>query len=304
MAMPLEASLRILNPVIGVMDSGHGGLTVVKQLDRVFQGTGVNISYIGDAQFFPYGNRPTIEIIRYSARIINYLSNVQGASVIDIACNSASAALNPGAQHIEALTGRPIIGMIEAGSSMAMESSANGRIGVIGTTATINSMAYQTALSSLGELYGRRIEVIGQACPALAQKIENGDVDSQETYALLQHYLSIFSDRIDTLVMGCTHYPFARSAIRQILGEYVTLVDPAVQVANITYSLLDSMELISRGQMNHGYQFTTPVAGSVADLTWQDHEKIKFWERLTGLQIEATSVEIPLRPSFSWRGLP
>lgn len=207
---------------IGVFDSGIGGLTVVREIMR--QIPNETIVYFGDTARVPYGSKSKKTIITYSRQIVKFLQNKDVKAIV-IACNTASAfALETVAAEISI----PIIGVVKPGAKVAAETSRNGNIGIIGTEGTINSGIYNTFLSKTNP----NVKVYGQACPLFVPLVEEGWLDDPITVEIAKRYLSeLQSYDIDTLVLGCTHYPLIRHTIGAIVGNKVTLVNPAFETA-------------------------------------------------------------------------
>lgn len=204
---------------VGVFDSGIGGLTVVKEMAEHLPGE--KIIYFGDTANVPYGDKPAAQLIRLADSIVAFLVD-QGVKAIVDACNSTSAvALEFLQEHYEV----PCVGVIDAGARAALAATRNGKIGVIATKATINSQAHKKAAEKMDS----RVELFGQACPMFVPLVESGKVNSPETIKVAEMYLAPLQEAgIDTLIMGCTHYPFLAPVFKSILGDSVTLVDPAV----------------------------------------------------------------------------
>ena len=208
---------------IGVFDSGIGGLTVVKELMR--QMPEEDIVYLGDTAHLPYGTKSPSTVIRFTLDNILFLLG-QKAKLIIIACNTASSlALDTIAGHFQV----PIMGVIQPGAEEAARVSKTRCIGVIGTRATINSKAYQNHLKRIDPL----IRVESLACPLFVPLVEEGWLNQAETLAIARKYLGRLrkgNKRIDTLILGCTHYPLLKPVISKVLGGGVRLVDSARQV--------------------------------------------------------------------------
>jgi glutamate racemase len=214
---------------IGVFDSGIGGLTVVSALRRVLPDE--SIYYIGDTARVPYGGKSPSTVQRYSLEIASLLLG-ENAKTIVVACNTASALALP--VLIETLP-VPVTGVIAPGAAAAIAATRNQHIGVIGTRATIKSGAYEKALRALRP----DVQVTARACPLLVPLIEEGWLDSDVTDKVLMQYLQpLLDDGVDTLVLGCTHYPLLRPAIRRLLGDEVALVDSAENCALAVRELL------------------------------------------------------------------
>ncbi len=222
------------NAPIGVFDSGVGGLTVVREIVRRLPEE--RIVFFGDTARLPYGSKSKDTIVRYARQIINFL-HTQNVKAIVIACNTASAyALNT----VSAESDIPVIGVIHAGAQTAVEATKNGRIGVIGTEATINSSIYTEEIKAMRP----DIEVIGKACPLFVPLVEEGLRHDTVTDIVASRYLSELKGRyVDTLVMGCTHYPLIRSTIGRIMGDDVKLVNPAYETARELSELLTENDL-------------------------------------------------------------
>ncbi len=236
------------NAPIGVFDSGVGGLTVAREIIR--QMPDEQLIYFGDTARVPYGSKSRDTILRYSRQIIRFLESKQVKAIV-IACNTASAyALEEVKKELDI----PIIGVIRAGAVSAVKATQNGRIGIIGTEGTIRSGIYETVIKEM--LPGA--EVTGKACPLLVPLVEEGLFHDSVTDEIASRYLSELKAKyVDTLVLGCTHYPLLRSAIKRLMGEGVTLVNPAYETAVELRELLKQNDLIGTGEAGQGekYQF-------------------------------------------------
>ena len=219
---------------IGVFDSGIGGLTVVSALRRLLPDE--SIYYIGDTARVPYGGKSPTTVQRYSLEIASLLLR-EDAKAIVVACNTASSVA------LDALQGHlpvTVSGVIAPGAEAAIAVTRNGHIGVIGTRATIKSGSYERALRALTP----DVRVSATACPLLVPLIEEGWLASDITDEVLLHYLRPMLDAgIDTLVLGCTHYPLLRPAIGRLLGDRVKLVDAAENCAASVRVLLGREKL-------------------------------------------------------------
>lgn len=207
---------------IGVFDSGIGGLTVVAALQRLLPNE--NIVYIGDTARVPYGGKSRRTIERYSVELGGLLLAEQ-AKLIVVACNTASAL---GVPRMKQLFKIPVQGVVDPGAAAAVRSSKNGRIGVIGTKATIASHAYEQAIHAISP----EAKVFAEACPLLVPLIEEAMFDDPITDQVLHRYLDpLLGEGIDTLVLGCTHYPLLKPLLAEVLGERVRLIDSAQETA-------------------------------------------------------------------------
>jgi glutamate racemase len=227
---------------IGVFDSGIGGLTVAKALLDLLPNE--QILYLGDTARVPYGGKSAETVQRYSLELADMLLR-ENAKAIVVACNTVSSVAIPRLRkHVDV----PVIGVIEPGAGAAVAATHNRHVGVIGTRATIRSGAYERALCALdGDL-----RVTSRACPLLVPLIEEGMLDDAVTDQVIARYLEpMLGDGIDTLVLGCTHYPLLAPAIARSLGKSVCLVDSAVNCARAVQELLDRQSLRAPDG-NHG----------------------------------------------------
>jgi len=207
---------------IGIFDSGIGGLTVVRQIHRVLPHE--DIVYLGDTARVPYGTKSPGTVIRFAREDTQFLIR-QNVKAVVAACNTVSAwALPTLAREFEV----PVFGVILPGAEAAVLETRNNRIGVIGTTTTIRSQAYSRAILARED----SAKVFARACPLLVPLVEEGWTNQPVTRAVLRSYLSPLLRRgIDTLVLGCTHYPLLKRAIRAVAGRNVSLVDSAESCA-------------------------------------------------------------------------
>ncbi|HYR78768.1 MAG TPA: glutamate racemase [Candidatus Dormibacteraeota bacterium] len=223
---------------IGVFDSGIGGLTVLKALTSALPGE--DFIYLGDTARLPYGTKSNEVIIRYSKENTEFLL-AKGIKMLVVACNTSSAVA---LDAIASDTMVPVIGVIEPGARAAVKASRNGKIGVIGTEATIASGAYTRAIQRLG----RKSEIYTRACPLLVPLAEEGWIDNEVAERTVAHYLeSLKQSGIDTLLLGCTHYPLLRAMFAQILGASVRIVDSATATAVEVRDRLRLLRLAKRG---------------------------------------------------------
>ncbi len=220
---------------IGVFDSGVGGLTVARAIRA--QLPGESIIYIGDTAHSPYGPKPIAEVRRYALEVLDTLVD-QGVKMLVIACNTASAAMLRDARERYSV---PVIEVIGPAVKRAISTTRNGRIGVIGTTGTVASRAYQD-LFEIDE----RLEVFAAACPRFVEFVEAGITGTPEVLAQAEEYLAPLREAgVDTLVLGCTHYPFLRGAISYVMGEGVTLVSSDDETAGLVYRQLVRDDLLA-----------------------------------------------------------
>ena len=215
---------------IGVFDSGIGGLTVVRALRDLLPNE--SIFYLGDTARVPYGGKSPSTVERYSVEMAEMLA-AEGVKAVVVACNSASSVALP---KLEETLAVPVIGVIKPGAQAAVTATRNRHVGVIGTRATIKSGAYERALRALD----LKINISAQACPLLVPLIEEGWLEDKLTDRVIARYLRpLVRKGIDTLVLGCTHYPLLAGAIARFLENKITLVDSAQNCALAVQDLLD-----------------------------------------------------------------
>ncbi len=228
---------------IGVFDSGMGGLTVVQQLHRVLPHE--DVVYLGDTARVPYGSKSPSTVIRFSREDTQFLLQ-QNVKAVVVACNTASAWALP---TLEKTYDLPIFGVILPGVRAALERTRTGRIGVIGTSATIRSRAYSNGLLSRRE----NLQIFSQPCPLLVPLVEEGWTHRPVSRQILKEYLRpLLRHRIDTLVLGCTHYPLLKTAIREVTGSRVALVDSAESCALYVKERLGHLKLLCTGRRRAG----------------------------------------------------
>lgn len=234
------------NAPVGVFDSGVGGLTVAREIMRNLPSE--KIVYFGDTARVPYGSKSKDTVIRYSSQIVHFLRE-QNVKAIVIACNTASAfALEAVQDKLDI----PVLGVIEAGARVAAEETKNKRVGVIGTVGTVGSGIHESYLKRLNP----EITVIGKACPLFVPLVEEGWLHDPVTVEVASRYLQELKDeQVDTLILGCTHYPLIRSTIQEVMGEKVRLVNPAYETALELKSLLTKMDLLSTGEQQAEFPY-------------------------------------------------
>lgn len=231
--MDEQINSRALAPV-GVFDSGVGGLTVAREIMR--QLPNEKIVYFGDTARVPYGSKSKETILRYSRQIIRFLKT-KGVKAIVVACNTASAlALEEIRDEID----MPIIGVVKPGAKVAVEKTVNKRVGVIATEATISSGLYTDYIKA----QDADVTVYSKACPLFVPLVEEGWLKDSVTEEVARRYLEELKEQnIDTLVLGCTHYPLLRNMIGKLMGDEVTLVNPAYETAVSLGELLEEKGL-------------------------------------------------------------
>jgi glutamate racemase len=211
-----------VHQAIAILDSGVGGLTVVKEVMR--QLPQEKIIYFGDTARTPYGPRSPEEVRQFTKQIVDYLTQFKPKLIV-IACNTATAAA---LDYIRAAVNIPVVGVIHPGARAAVKTTKIGIVGVIGTDGTIRSLAYVQALNQLSP----KIQVIQLACPSFVPLVEKGLFDTDETKQDIEKSLApLRKERMDCLILGCTHYPFLRKTISKVMGSEVALISSAEETA-------------------------------------------------------------------------
>lgn len=236
------------NRPIGVFDSGFGGLTVLKEIMSMMPGE--SIVYFGDNGRAPYGTKSKETVQKYTFQDIRFLLN-QDIKMIVIACNTASAC---SIKQVKNTFEIPIIEVIEPGASTAVRESSRKRIGVIGTNATINSGVYENAIHNIDNA----VEVFAQACPLFVPLAEAGWWENDIAERIAREYLIPLKEYdIDTLVMGCTHYPLLYNTINKVLGPDVKLVSSAQEVAKVVKNVITSNDIGRDPEISPVYRYYT-----------------------------------------------
>lgn len=233
---------------IGIFDSGVGGLTVARAISQLLPRE--SLVYIGDTAHSPYGPKPIADVRRYGLEVLDTLVD-EGVKMLVIACNTASAAMLRDARERYDV---PVVEVIGPAVRTAISTTRNGRIGVIGTIGTIASRAYQDMLE-----VNERLTVLARACPRFVEFVEAGITDTPEVLAVAEEYLAPLRDAdVDTLVLGCTHYPFLEGAISYVMGPDVSLVSSDSETAKDVYRQLVSRGLLAGpdARAHHVYEAT------------------------------------------------
>jgi glutamate racemase len=263
---------------IGIFDSGIGGLTVVRQIRRVLPHE--DLLYLGDTARVPYGTKSPATVVRFACEDTQFLVDQQVKAVV-VACNTASAwALST----LERRFDLPVFGVILPGVRAALDRTRNRRIGVIATPATVRSQAYTRALLARDDT----LELVVRDCPLLVPLVEEGWVTGPVTTAILREYLTPMLARgIDTLVLGCTHYPLLREALAEVAGRQVALVDSAESCAEYVAHGLRQLGRLAVGRRRPGriQPFVTD------DTSWFDQQVEPF---LGELPEPASQVTLPI----------
>lgn len=224
---------------IGIFDSGIGGLTVLQAIARTLPAE--HLLYLGDTARVPYGAKSPATVTRFSIEVVRYLMR-QPLKMLVIACNTASAcSLGALVETVDPAGGIPVVGVIGPGAHAALAATHNGRVGVLGTESTIRQGAYQRVLQSMAP----GLQVYGQACPLFVPLAEEGWTDNEVSEATARRYLEpLLPQALDTLILGCTHYPLLKPTIARVMGEHVTLIDSAEATAREVQALLSTRGLL------------------------------------------------------------
>lgn len=233
------------NRPIGVFDSGIGGLTVLKEIIKEIPDE--DTIYLGDTARVPYGIRSPETVTRYSLENTLFLSS-KNIKLLVVACNTASSISLDSIKKITA----PVVGVIEPGAKAAVRATRNKRIGVIGTEATVKSSSYAKSINEIDN----NIEVCHLACPLFVPIVEEGLIEGEIAIMIAEKYLNnIKAKGIDTLVLGCTHYPLLKGIISRVMGEDVTLIDSSVEVAKEIKEILKASDSKREQQGNPQREF-------------------------------------------------
>lgn len=239
----MEAS----NRAIGLLDSGVGGLTVAREIFKFMPEE--DIFYYGDTLHLPYGPKDLNIVREYVEEIINYLIEEENVKSVVIACNTAtSAALDYVKQRFEV----PIFGMIQSAAARAVELSRDKKIAIIGTEGTVESRAYQNAILDINS----EVKLFAKACPRFVNLVEKGKFDGAEVEKTAHDYLdSLIEAEVDSLILGCTHFPYLTPVLSRIMGEKVRLINPAHEMALEVRSNLSSLALLNKKNLEPNNKF-------------------------------------------------
>jgi glutamate racemase len=231
---------------IGIFDSGVGGLTVFSEVEKALPRE--EIVYFGDTARVPYGTKSKETITKFSVQNVEFLMK-HNVKLVLVACNTASSL---SLDFLKRCFRVPIIGVIEPGARNAVNTTRNNRIGVVGTNATIASGAYEKAVKKIS----RRTAVYSQSCPLFVPLVEEGWTDEKVTLEVASIYLKgLKGKNVDTLILGCTHYPLLKNIIKKFMGRKVLLVDSAREVAKEARSVLDASGLLNENPGKKSHKF-------------------------------------------------
>ena len=271
MAMPLSYKVSSDSP-IGMFDSGFGGLTVARALIDLMPQE--NLVYIGDTGRYPYGNKPADEVRGYAKELAWSLVRDYGAKMIVVACNTAaSVALDELVDELPV----PVIGVIDPGARALVRVTRNNKVGVIGTVGTISSGAYVQAIRATGT----SVALTSAACPGFVEFVERDQTTGDEVMVLAERLLAPVRDAgVDSLLLGCTHYPYLSRVISDVMGSGVVLVSSADETAFVVKKELDATQLMRAGATTGEHKFL-----SSGDIAWF----AQLGRRLLGPELETAT---------------
>jgi len=275
------------NRAIGLLDSGVGGLTVAREIFKLLPEE--DIIYYGDTLHLPYGPKDLNLVREYVEKIINYLITEKNVKAVVIACNTAtSAALD----YVQNKFDIPIFGMIKSAAAKAVKISSSQKIAVIGTEGTVNSCAYQEAILKLNSEAG----LFAKACPEFVDLVEEGKFDGPEVKKTAQKYLQPLKEaEVDSLILGCTHFPYLSPVLAEIMGAEVTLINPAHEMAVEVKETLNKTGLLKNktaAEAEHKF--------IVSDQSRISRRFLEHGRRFLGLEVLEFKEENIFSQEFNW----
>lgn len=237
-----------MNRAIGVIDSGVGGLTVAYELMR--QLPNEKLIYVGDTLRCPYGPRPEAQVIQYTLEMVQFLIK-QNIKMVVVACNTATAFT---IERLKKTLSVPVIGVIKPGARAAINATKNKDIGVIGTVGTMKSKAYVNALKKINQ----SLHVSTLACPKFVPLVESGITNGNRALSVIKDTLQpLVNTNIDTLVLGCTHYPLLGHLIQEVMGEEVSIISSSEETARETSMILEMQGILQKEEQDITHEFYT-----------------------------------------------
>ncbi|TNF44818.1 MAG: glutamate racemase [Epsilonproteobacteria bacterium] len=253
---------------IGVFDSGLGGLTVVQAMTQVIKGA--QIFYVADTKNAPYGEKTPEQILQYSLDITQYLIDTHQIDALILACNTATSSA---IKHLRETHPSLIIIGTEPGIKPAIEQTNTGKIGVLATPATLQGDKYQQLAQTLS--FQKDIDIYEQSCPGLVEQIEKGEIDSEETKALLEKWLApMRENNVDTIVLGCTHYPLVGQNIESIMACDVTLIHTGEAISKHLLTLGSQKGHLNEGDLQIHIHTTGEIQVEIVDSIIESYENI------------------------------
>lgn len=242
---------------IGVFDSGLGGLTAVRELIKILPGE--DIVYFGDTARVPYGTRSRDTIRKFAMQDLRFLLEKNPKAVL-VACGTiSSVALS----DLRAMTEIPVIGVVEPAARAACNATRNGRIGILGTSATVKSRSYQTAIGAIDP----SVQLTAQACPLFVPLVENGYLDHPITELAVKEYIAPLQEAgVDTVILGCTHYPLLKPVLGRMLGDHVTLIDSGKEAALALAAVLKEQNQLSSASEGQRRYYVSDEVGNFSHI--------------------------------------
>ena len=252
---------------VGVFDSGLGGLTIVRAITDIFKGA--DIYYVADTAYAPYGQKTTSQILNRSKQITDFLIQNHDIDVLVVACNTATSASIMYLREVEKTL---IVVGTEPGIKPAIETTKTSKIGVLATTATLNGDKYQILVDKLSKQ--KEVTLFEQACPGLVEQIENGDVLHEKTKSMLSSWLEPMRENsVDTIVLGCTHYPLVSDVIQEVMGYKVKLIETGSAIANRLKSLSVENGHVNEGNLNIFILHTGSINTNMIDMIFENSKQ-------------------------------
>lgn len=252
---------------VGVFDSGLGGLTIVRAITDIFKGA--DIYYVADTAYAPYGQKTTNQILERSKQITDFLIENHDIDVLVVACNTATSASIMYLREVEKTL--MVVGT-EPGIKPAIETTKTSKIGVLATTATLNGDKYQVLVDKLSKQ--KEVTLFEQACPGLVEQIENGDVLHEKTKSMLSSWLEPMRENsVDTIVLGCTHYPLVSDVIQEVMGYEVKLIETGSAIAKRLKSLSCENGHVNEGSLNISILHTGSINTNMIDMIFENSKQ-------------------------------
>jgi len=244
---------------VGVFDSGLGGLTVVSAIQKVFKGA--DVFYIADTSYAPYGEKTPQQILERCDNITKYLLENHGIEALIVACNTATSAA---IKHLRDKFPFLIVIGTEPGIKPAILITKTSKVGVLATPATLKGNKYQELVNELSTI--KKVELYEQACIGLVEQIEKGEISSKKTFEMLENWLSpMQKNNVDTIVLGCTHYPLVDNLIKEIMGKNINLIETGNAIANRLLTLSSNKGHKNQGNLNISICYTGQININMID---------------------------------------
>jgi len=250
-----------------VFDSGLGGLTIVRAITDIFKGA--EIFYVADTAYAPYGQKSTQQILERSKQVSDYLISEHKIDVLIVACNTATSAA---IKYLRDLEKDLIVIGTEPGIKPAIESTITSKIGVLATTATLKGDKYQVLVDKLSKQ--KEVTLFEQACPGLVEQIEKGEILHEKTQSMLQTWLKPMKENsVDTIVLGCTHYPLVSDVIKEVMGYDIKLIETGLAIANRLKSLSCENGHVNEGDLEISILYTGNINTNMVDMIFENSKQ-------------------------------